>query len=305
MATVLHDAQGKFGSLVSIFEANPNITADANLRCGTQFTAPVVAQAGTSCDSVGPYYKNPTLRDFEPRLGFAWDPFRNGKTSVRGGFGMYDVLPLPVYFLLQQNQAAPFMVFKSVSGGAVTGQFSAGNGQALLTTLKGSRLAASTIETNPHRSYVMQWDLNIQRQLASSLTLTLGYVGSHGVHLLMRGDDGNMTIPTLTSAGYLFPAGGPQINQALGVIRYIYWNSSSNYNGFNVNLEKRFSHGFQAQFAYTFGKSLDDDSQTIAGDTFGNSLNSPMWFLPKSFYGPSDYDVRHSISETGLWDTPA
>src|SRR5205807_4891909 len=100
---------------------------------------------------------------------------------------------------------------------------------------------------DPKRSYVMQWDLNVQRQLDPALTLTLGYVGSHGVHLLMRGDDGNMTLPTVTSAGYLFPQAGLPIDQALGVIRYIYWNTSSNYNAFHVNLEKRFSRGFQAQ----------------------------------------------------------
>jgi hypothetical protein len=199
----------------------------------------------------------------------------------------------------------------------------------LLANSTASRLAASTIETNPKRSYVMQWDFNIQRQLDPTLTLTLGYVGSHGVHLLMRGDDGNMTISQPTPTGYLFPCGfvaasdasctagftggaqgvggatNAQINQALGVIRYIYWNTSSNYNGFHVNLEKRFSYGFQAQFAYAFAKSLDDDSQTIAGDSFGNGLNSPMWFLPKAFYGPSDYDVKHAISINGLWDLPA
>jgi len=332
MATVLNDSQGKIGSLVSIFEPNSNTTADSNLRCGALFTAPVVKQPGTTCDSVGPYYKNPTTRNFEPRLGFAWDPFRNGKTSVRGGAGIYDVLPLPGYFLLQQNQAAPYMIFKSITNASpaltAPGAFSAGNGQTLLVNSTLSRLSASTIEPEPKRSYMMQWDLNIQRQLSSSLTLTLGYVGSHGIHLLMRGDDGNMTSPTVTPAGYLFPCGfvkaadvsctpgfkggslgaggatNAQINQALGVIRYIYWNTSSSYNGFNLNLEKRFTHGFQAQFAYTFAKSLDDDSQTIAGDTFANALNSPIPFIPKAFYGPSDFDVRHSVSINGLWDIP-
>ena len=65
------------------------------------------------------------------------------------------------------------------------------------------------------------------------------------------------------------------VNPTLGVIRYIYWNGSSNYNGLNVNLDKKFSHDLQFQVAYTFSKSLDDTSQTIAGDTFGNGINSP------------------------------
>jgi Carboxypeptidase regulatory-like domain/TonB dependent receptor/TonB-dependent Receptor Plug Domain len=338
--TVLGDSQGKIGSLVNIVDPNPNSTAPSDLRCATNFTGfpGITAQPGTTCDSIGPYYSNPTHRNFEPRVGFAWDPFHNGKTSVRGGFGIYDVLPLPGYFILQQNQAAPFMVFKSIGQTALQnvgtslnpgGPFQAGEGQTILTTLPSSRLAASTIEPNPHRSYVMQWNLNVQRQIMSDTTLTVGYVGSHGVHLLMRGDDGNMTQPAFVpGVGFEFPCGfvnaadtfctpgdiggtlgaggatSAQLNQALGVIRYIYWGTDSFYHALNINLAKSIKHGFQFQVAYTLSKSLDDDSQTIAGDTFANGLNSPIWMIPKAFKGPSDFNVTHTLSINGLWDLP-
>ena len=325
MTTVLKDGLGKVTNLEHIWDPAP--------VCGSQFDASaaygVPPQAGTTCGRVGPYYSNPTLRNFEPRVGFAWDPFKDGKTSVRGGFGVYDVQPLGGYFLLQQNQSAPFMIFKSTTD--VAGGFTAGNGQSLLLSPAAvAPLAISSIETNPHRSYIMQWNFNVQRQVLPDTMLTLGYVGSRGVHLLMRGDDGNMTLPTFVpGVGYQFPcgfvkagdttctpgtlggtpvAGGARsaiVNPAFGVIRYINWNTAASYHALNANLQRRFSRGFQFQFAYTFAKSLDDDSQTIAGDTFSNALNSPYWFLPKRFKGPSDFDVRHNVSINGLWEIPS
>jgi hypothetical protein len=337
-STVLKDAQGRITDLATITATSPT--------CGVSFTDTNLAPApGTSCGGVGPYYQNATLRNFEPRLGFAWDPFKDGKTSVRGGFGIYDVDPIPGYFLLQQNQAGPFLIFKSIHGSgnfqtcgpanlscttttAYANQFQPGEGGVQLENTTSSKLAESTVEGTPHRSYVMQWNLNIQRQLTSDMSLTVGYVGSHGVHLMMRGDDGNMAGAPGSSApyettpyGYLFPCGpagagagctpgtdlsggNAQVNPALGIIRYIYWNTDSHYNGLDVNLDKKFAHGFQFQLGYTFSKSLDDDSQTIAGDTFANGINSPWWFLPKAFYGPSDFNVAHTLTVNGLYTVP-
>jgi hypothetical protein len=308
--TVLNDAQGRITNLDTITATSPT--------CGTQFTAPIPAQPGSACGGVGPYYKNPTLHNFEPRVGFAWDPFKNGKSSIRGSVGLYDVDPFAGYFLLQQNQAAPFLIFKSITGNSnftaqptFTGPFQAGEGGVQLANSTASNLAMSTIEGAPHRSYVEQWTLSAQRQLTSDLSLTMSYVGSHGVHLLMRGDDGNMSgapgsaAPAVTTPfGYLFPATPAVVNPTLGVVRYIFWNTGSNYNALNVNLDKVFAHGFQFQLAYTYSKSQDDDSQTIAGDTFANGINSPIWWLPHAFYGPSDFNVAHTLSINALYTIP-
>ena len=63
-----------------------------------------------------PVFANPTLRNFEPRVGFAWDPFKNGKTAVRGGFGLFDSLPLLYQIMLVEGTSAPFFEKGTISG---------------------------------------------------------------------------------------------------------------------------------------------------------------------------------------------
>ena len=86
-------------------------------------TAVVNAVSGPAPRLGAPYFSNPTLRNFEPRVGFSWDPFKNGKTAVRGGFGLFDVLPLLYTTITLNGRAAPFFQIVSTSNrGTVGGQ---------------------------------------------------------------------------------------------------------------------------------------------------------------------------------------
>jgi len=128
------------------------------------------------------------------------------------------------------------------------------------------------VEHHPHRNYVMQWNLNVQRQLAPSLTAVVGYVGSHGVHQAFRADDGNIVLPTLTSAGYLWPnavGDGKLINTNANVGAHPIPELAGKFphtTHSKSGVKKQMSHGLQIQGSYTWGKSMDNNSGVIAGD---------------------------------------
>ena len=173
----------------------------------------------------GPLFQNPTLRNFAPRVGFAWDPFGNGKTAVRGGFGLFDVLPLPYQFVIADVVAAPFFRAGAINKPG-TGTFFTGG-----TPLLGATSAQGAyFQNNPKRDYIMQWNLNVQREVTPNLTATVGYVGSHGVHEPFRTEEFDNVTPQLTSAGYLVPLHTPTLNPNFGTIKGSIYDSSSSYN---------------------------------------------------------------------------
>jgi hypothetical protein len=290
----------------------PNLTLNLGLRY-EMATVPTEVRGKLSnllniTDSAAhlgnPYFLNPTLRNFDPRVGFAWDPFGNGKTAVRSGFGLFDILPLPYQFTLT-SASQPFDLAASVNSPKLPpGTFFAGAAPFLTVKTR----SQTFVEHAPKRSYVMQWNLNVQRELLPSLTAVLGYVGSRGVHEPFQRDDMNIVIPTLTSAGYLLPApiaSGNQLNQNFGRIRGILFQGTSSYHALEAGIQKRMSRGLQLQGSFTWGKSIDTNSSSMVGDQFSNSI--PSWwpyFDPKASRGLSDFDVGRTLVFNVIWDVP-
>ena len=298
MSTVPMETKGKLASLPSLDAALPT--------CG-------VLVAG--CGAVGPYFSNPTLRNFEPRVGFAWDAFKNGKTAVRGGFGMFDVLPMLYTTVTLNGRGAPFFEIAN-SSSLDPGSFP---DKALPSIPPGQGLEYGYVEQHPHRNYVMQWNLNVQHQLTPSLTAVIGYVGSHGVHQAFRTDDSNIVLPTKTSAGYIWPVdldnttspptpvhGGNVINphSNVGAIRLLDWAGSSSYNALQIGVMKKMSRGLQIQGSYTWGKSIDNNSGVIAGDTFGNGVGSLHWYDLSLSRALSDYNIGRVLVINATWQLP-
>jgi hypothetical protein len=252
-------------------------------------------------------FSNPTYHNFEPRIGFAWDPFGNGKTSVRGGFGVFDVLPLP--YLLGQfaTNTAPF-----TENGTAT-NLPAGSFPTQAFDILAQQAANNLglripyIEPHPKRNYVMQWNLNVQRELAPNLTAMIAYVGSRGVHMIFRADDINSTQPINGNRfPYLWPMPGTAspISPSIGRMDTLQWTNDSNFNGLELQVIKRMSHGLEVQGSYTWSRAIDGGDGSIASDSFVNSIPALFFFLPGYRRAPADFNITHNLTVNYLWDIP-
>jgi hypothetical protein len=316
MTTLPNDANNRIEEITTLTNcATPGIAPSPSSPCGPVHVGSFIAG-------------NPTTKNFEPRIGFSWDPFKNGKTAVRGGFGVFDVLPLPYEFGLNAAATAPYQIIGLDSPGGA-----AASGKCAAAPCKGATLGGGIdnnvgfspnavrnryVEQNPKRAYVMNWNFNIQREIAPNVTATVGYVGSRSLHLSVAADDINLVPPVMTSAGILIPKNTYQLDPNWGGanggttpgspggagIRPVVFDGEATYHGLQAQLKRSMSHGVQGQLSYTFSKCRDTSSAPVTGDTYVNSIAVPLLLSKQYRVGACDFDLRHVMVGTFLWDVP-
>jgi hypothetical protein len=208
------------------------------------------------------FKSNPATRNWDPRIGIAYDPFGDHRTAIRAGFGIF-------YNPIRARSYASGYYFNPPYALAFipNPQFPNPFPGALPSPAQLVGVDYNT-DVTPH---LYQWNFNIQRQLMESTTLTVGYVGSRGLHLYGARDI-NPVLPTVVNGVQTFgvPRGAtaagitsnPRLNSAAAAFSSAAPVADSNYHSLQVGVNRRFSHGLQSQLSYTWSKCLDNASGT-------------------------------------------
>jgi hypothetical protein len=275
--------------------------------------------------TVGVPFKNPTLHNYSPRVGFAWDVKGDGKTSVRGGFALlYDLTPYGTAMDVIQPGARPFAYVANVVGGTFEVPFPAGNPTS----------EADLFDYNIKQQHLLSYNLTVERQLPFSMGLSVGYAGSRGINLMSR-RDANPTIPggipqggvcttpaTVPTAFDLTsmvdgsatacwasptssnPNPNPYLNPNWGSIILQTGAASSFYNALEVLLTKRLSSNLQFQSSYTFSKMMDNPQAEAPNEMNNAPVYVTDLFNNSTDYGISSYDVAHNWRFNAIYQLP-
>jgi hypothetical protein len=227
--------------------------------------------------------------NYQPRVGFVWDPFKDGRTSVRAAYALLSDQPV-TNMVSQTSQNPPLVTPLSF-----TGPIRLDNA---LTVAQAAGLAPFSVDEDFRNPRLQTWNVNVQRELWRNFGVMVGYFGSKGDFLRLTVNQNQPTsgvrpYPRLSATSPILP------NSVLGNITNVASRSYSRYNGVWITLTQRFSHGLQFNGSYTWSKSKDT-----------NSLSSTNALIPQDStdiagdYALSDYDARHRYVLSAIWDLP-
>ncbi len=242
---------------------------------------------------------NPTTGNLAPRVGFAWDPFKDGKTSVRGGFGLFFDTPYNGDLIDPIVLAPPFVETVDIRNPGFPDVLNGGAGST-------PQLSASLLEyDNVHWPSIMQFHLALQRELFPNGVLTLTYSGARSNHLVSRREL-NTNIPEILSDGTkYYPADAQRRNPAVGSLNLFATDSKAWYDALQVSFNRRFAQGFTVLGSYTFGKALEEAPAaiTITEISGGPKIRMDSGDLARD-KGLSTFYVKHAAAVSFLWDLP-
>jgi len=263
---------------------------------------------------------NYTKVSWQPRFGFAWSPFGSSRnTVIRGGFGLFtDAFPATIADNLLNNSPLnnPFQVGTAPLSPVVAGNqasLAAGANTSFVQGFAAGQTLAQIEASNPFfvvpsftnaarriiAPQYQEWNLEVQHGFGRATTLSLNYVGNHGVHEAVQN-------PGLNAFGFGGLPANP-LDQRFGTINEVSTIANSNYNGLTASLRHQF-HSVQVQANYTWSHALDEVSNAgflqYTFNTNTSVLSPQNPFNLRGNYGNADYDARHYFSFNYVWDIP-
>ena len=306
------------------FEVNNNLS---NLFQDPSGSAPFtfsVVGPGTHAQLFDDYYKN-----FEPRIGIAWDPTKSGKTSLRAGYGIFHDR---VFGNLVGNARGnpPFEQDSNIFPGDLLANVGIPDSQTPSAIVQdGTQLTPILFDKNFRTPATQSWNIGVQREFVANTTIEVNYVGSHSTHLF-REVDGNPPQSDLVAQLVAFCSVPNAFNCTSRTLQFSeLWVgaefgdlpfdavnnnafvqaflqksiANATYHGLQVKVSQRMWHGLQIGGAYTFSHAIDDasDPLTPAAGNRGFPRNS---FNLRAERGNSDFDVRHRGVINYLYELP-